>query len=81
MKARNIRIYKNRAKAQTAADGKLLTKDTTLCENCDEVLAFAMRDNFHEFSIGLSTILECLQIAEKEGYVPPLPDEWWFKLN
>jgi hypothetical protein len=36
-----------------------------------------MKDKQHEFSIGLRTILYCLTIAEKEGYVPKLPADWW----
>lgn len=55
--------------------------DVTNCDTCNETLVFAMKDNYHEFSIGLRTILECLAIAEKEGYVPPLPPEWWWSLH
>ena len=38
--------------------------------SCDEYMVFAMRDNHHSFSIGLETILICLQAAELEGAVP-----------
>lgn len=48
-----------------------------LCPRCDEPFVFGLKDNFHEFSIGLTTILECLAIAEYYGYVPEFPDEWW----
>lgn len=75
------RNYNNRANVQRDAANKPVAEDTTLCETCNEVLTFAMRDNFHEFSVGLSTILECLQVAEQQGYVPPLPAEWWQKVN
>lgn len=44
---------------------------------CDDTLMFGMRDNHHAFSIGLSTILECLRYAEREGEVPRLPEGWW----
>jgi hypothetical protein len=40
-----------------------------------------MKDNYHEFSIGLSTILSCLAMAEKEGAVPKIPYEWWSLIN
>ena len=40
-----------------------------------------MKDNFHEFSIGLKTILSCLAMAEKEGAVPKIPYEWWWLIN
>lgn len=48
-----------------------------LCMNCDEPFVFGLKDKSHEFSIGLTTILECLVVAEHEGYVPPFSDEWW----
>ncbi|MFI3270729.1 MAG: XRE family transcriptional regulator [Pseudomonadota bacterium] len=47
------------------------------CQNCNEELFFAMRDNYHNFSIGLRTVLQCLHLAEEEGNVPKLPQEWW----
>lgn len=50
--------------------------DSVFCPHCDEFVIFALRDSQHEFSIGLTTVLECLCFAEKMGYVPPLPEEW-----
>jgi len=46
------------------------------CGDCEEELVFAMKDNHHSFSICLRTILQCLFIAEREGNVPELPNEW-----
>ncbi|MCT4533775.1 XRE family transcriptional regulator [Halodesulfovibrio sp.] len=51
--------------------------DLSGCENCSEEVIFAMEDSFHQFSIGLRTILQCLDLAEIKGSIPPLPDEWW----
>lgn len=51
--------------------------EEVLCPHCDEPLVFGMKDNAHEFSIGLTKILECLVVAEHMGYVPPFPDDWW----
>jgi hypothetical protein len=65
-------IYFNRA----LPDGGKF-QDVSDCEDCLEELVFAMKDKQHEFSIGLRTILYCLTIAEKEGYVPKLPADWW----
>lgn len=56
-------------------------QDVTDREDSLEELVFAMRDHSHEFSLGLSTILRCLAIAEKEGYVPQLPSDWWCRLR
>lgn len=51
------------------------------CESCKELLVFAMRDKEHTFSLGLSTVLDCLRIAETRGFVPHLPDTWWGQLR
>ncbi|MCD8125138.1 MAG: hypothetical protein LUE23_08930 [Lachnospiraceae bacterium] len=51
------------------------------CEECTKDYIFAMKDNYHEFQIGLRTILECLSMAEQEKAVPPLPEDWWEKIN
>lgn len=56
-------------------------KDHTMCEECSEELFFEMKDNYHEFSLSLSVVLNCLFIAEKEGYVPQLPDTWWSQIR
>ena len=42
---------------------------------------FAMKDKYHEFSIGLRTILDCLELAEQEGAVPKLSEEWWIQVQ
>lgn len=47
---------------------------------CDDPLLFHMRDNYHEFYMGLFPILHCLKFAEQEGYVPPLGDDWWISI-
>lgn len=47
----------------------------------DDYMVFAMQDKHHQFTLGLSTLLECLYIAEKEGAVPQLPDQWWLALS
>lgn len=49
--------------------------------SCDEYMVFAMKDQHHRFTMGLGTVLACLQFAEKEGAVPPLPADWWFKVG
>ena len=47
---------------------------------CDNFLLFALRDNYHEFSMGIKTILECLMVAENRGAVPELPPQWWIQV-
>ena len=51
------------------------------CERCYEPLIFALRSENQDFSIGLFTILQCLEVAEYEGAVPKLPDDWWISLQ
>ncbi len=48
---------------------------------CDEPLLFAMRDNFHAFSMPLTTIMGCVAIAEARGILPPLPESWWIEVQ
>lgn len=51
--------------------------EEVFCPSCGEELIFGMKDKHHDFSIGLTTVLECLAVAEIQGYVPKFPDEWW----
>ena len=71
-------LYENRADTNPE---KELTLDCTGFECCHEELVFALRDKHHEFSLGLSTILECLAAAERTGNVPKLPDMWWLQIR
>lgn len=50
------------------------------CDKCSEQILFRMKDNYHEFSMGVETILNCLRLAEEKGAVPKLPDEWWLSV-
>ena len=74
----NKEIFENRAHLQNGSES---SQDCTEFECCGEELVFAMQDTKHKFSLGLSTVLECLMIAEKEGYVPPLAAEWWYQIR
>lgn len=52
-----------------------------ICEQCDELAIFALQDKFgNEFSLNLSTMLECLKFAEDEGIIPPISEVWWLKI-
>lgn len=55
--------------------------DHSDCEECGEDYVFLMRRGDEEFDLGLRTVLACLAFAEREGAVPPLPDEWWVGIN
>ena len=71
-------IYENRTSLRTDCEP---ATDCTDLQCCPEELVFAMQDNHHQFSIGLSTVIHCLAIAERKGYVPELPPEWWHKMR
>ena len=75
---KNKEIFENRAELK---GGNQHIKDCTDYECCREELVFAMEDTEHKFSLGLFTVLECLLIAEKEGYVPTLPADWWLQVR
>ena len=42
----------------------------------EEILYFHLKDNVHEFKIGLWDILACLQFASDQGDIPKIPSEW-----
>lgn len=46
------------------------------CDNCCESVIFHLRDNEHEFTMGLSTVLECLMFVIQQGDLPKLPISW-----
>lgn len=61
-------IFFNRAEVKEA--------ERIYCDNCFENVVFLLKDNDHEFSIGLSTVLECLIFAIQQGELPKLPQSW-----
>ena len=68
-----------KTRAALAAGGERIKAND--CERCEDPLLFGLKDRNHEFSLGLSTVLECLKLAEKEGAVPKLPPDWWWRLE
>jgi hypothetical protein len=63
------KILQNRAAAKNAS--------ICPCDNCGENMIFALQDNYHQFSMGIEDILMCLRIAEDNGAVPKLQNDWW----
>jgi hypothetical protein len=57
-----------------------ITAKEKFSDCCADPLLFAMRDKHHEFFMGLITILQCLRVAEENGHVPHLPEDWWVQL-
>ena len=51
------------------------------CDNCGENMVFNFKDGNHIFHLPLSKILECLLIAEAEGEVPEIDENWWNMLE
>lgn len=49
--------------------------------HCAHHLLFALRDKHHDFSLDVTTVLQCLQFAQDEGAVPALPDDWWIAVR
>lgn len=64
----NKEIFFNRAEVEKAQQ--------ISCDNCFENVVFLLKDNQHEFSMGLSSVLECLAFAIKNGDLPKLPLSW-----
>ena len=46
------------------------------CDKCCESVIFHLRDKEHEFTMGLSTVLECIMFAIEQGDLPKLPMSW-----
>lgn len=51
------------------------------CDHCFEQIVFALKDQNHEFSIGLTTVLECLEFAISQGELPKLPRSWCYDVE
>lgn len=66
-------IFFNRAEVRDA--------ERMFCDNCFERTIFHLRDKDHDFSLGLSTVLECLMFAVKNGDLPKLPRSWAAKID
>lgn len=66
-------IFFNRAEVEEA--------ENICCKNCFEQVVFLLRDKEHEFSMGMTTVLQCLEFAENEGEIPPLPSDWWIMVK
>ena len=61
-------IFFNRADIESA--------ERVVCDNCFEQIVFMLKDDKHEFSLGLTTVLECLTFAISKGDLPKLPSSW-----
>lgn len=46
------------------------------CDNAFEQTVFLMRDSNHEFTLGLTSVLECIGFAARTGALPKLPKSW-----
>lgn len=46
------------------------------CDSCFEQMVFFLRDKDHDFSVGLTTVLGCIEAAIKCGELPKLPQSW-----
>ncbi|MCG0739826.1 hypothetical protein IMAU70004_02896 [Lactiplantibacillus plantarum] len=70
----------NQARPKIKAD-KWQVEDHAGGEDCCEALLLKMPAGQREFSLPLSVVINWLWIAEKEGYVPPLADQWWIDIR
>ncbi|WP_161564878.1 hypothetical protein [Pseudomonas aeruginosa] len=65
---------------QSSANVSKKKRDARSLGSCHDELIFALQDKHHAFSLGLSTVLQCLKMAEHEGVVPELPEGWWSRM-
>ena len=52
-----------------------------LDENCFEQVVYCFNSNGRRFSISLSAIMHCLELAKKNGDLPKLPSSWCFNIS
>ena len=43
----------------------------------EEQLYFELKDKYHTFQIGLSTMLECIAFAIEKNELPTIDQTWW----
>ena len=77
-----LQQYKDKLLQETFTKRGIFTPDQETCvkqacECCNDRIVFALSNDDTQFSVGISTILKCLQAAEKEGAVPPIDLDWW----
>ena len=76
----NAKQYKNKLLQDNFNKrAKLIqNSENQICDTCDDTMIFSLAtEKGDNFSIGLSTILQCLQIAENEGNIPEINLDWW----
>ena len=49
-------------------------------KDTDPASRFVIDNGQMQTMITVDVILQCLRIAEIQGDIPPLPQEWWFPL-
>ena len=68
--------FNNRAKYTNEHECK-----THNCEFCSEPIVFALASEKGEsFSVGLTTILNCLKIAQEQGHIPKIAPSFWMQM-
>ncbi len=64
------KTFENRANIKSYAEPE--------CDNCGLPLVFALETaTGGQFSVDIRSILQCLKIAEDEGFTPSIDVEWW----
>lgn len=53
------------------------SKDQPLCETCYTTLHFNLVSDRDHHKIDLKTVLDCLELAQKQQSIPMLDPEWW----
>lgn len=67
-------IFENHAEVQNC--------ENIQCDNCEERVLFHLRDSEgHDFAVGLTTVLKCVEFAIQNGDLPKLPFSWISKVH
>jgi hypothetical protein len=75
MKNEHKAVLANRVKADGGAESRY-------CEECGELMVFAFSDSRgNKFSVGLSTVIDCLLLAIEQNELPKLPSSWFDEMR
>jgi len=71
------KVFFNRAEVEDA-----VVNQESICNEHFERVVFALKDSIgNEFSLSLSTVLDCLYFAVSQNYLPKLPAAWVEEAN
>lgn len=60
---------------------QLEKKEIESCDSCCNELMFEIGNGKSSYAVSIEAILTCLQIAESQGAIPQINDDWWLQVS